>query len=110
MPIRGGLDKVIRPLGILAASPSIEGLILTEGALIDFGQPLWDQSRFTGFVLLKAEIPPVVVEETEVTIFQPVPATTNEFALARAKGVDELRRVWETQGVDFTDPHRTSAV
>lgn len=110
LPIRGGLDEAIRPLGILAASPSIEGLILTEGALIDFGQPLWDQSRFTGFVLLKAEIPPVAIEETEVTIFQPVPATTNEFALARAKGVDELRRVWETQGVDFTDPHRTSAV
>ena len=110
LPIRGGLDEVIRPLGILAASPSIEGLVLTEGALIDFGQPLWDQSRFTGFVLFKAEIPPVAEEETEVTIFQPVPATTNEFALARAKGVDELRRVWETQGVDFTDPHRTSAV
>lgn len=110
LPIRGGLDEVIRPLGILAASPSIEGLILTDGALVDFGQPLWSQSRFTGFVLTQAEIPPVTVDDTEVTIFQPIPATTNEFALARAKGIDELRRIWETQGVDFTDPHRTSAV
>lgn len=110
LPIRGGLDEVIRPLGILAASPSIEGLILTDGALIDFGQPLWSQSRFTGFVLTIADIPAVSAEGTKVTIFQPVPATTNEFALARAKGVDELRRVWREQGVDFTDPHRTSAV
>ncbi|MDO5029480.1 MAG: suppressor of fused domain protein [Corynebacterium sp.] len=110
LPIRGGLDEVVRPLGILAASPSIEGLVLTDGALIDFGQPLWNQSRFTGFVLTTADIPAVSAEGTEVTIFQPVPATTNEFALARAKGVDELQRVWREQGVDFTDPHRTSAV
>lgn len=110
LPIRGGLDEVVRPLGILAASPSIEGLVLTDGALIDFGQPLWNQSRFTGFVLNTADIPAVSAEGTEVTIFQPVPATTNEFALARAKGIDELRRVWQEQGVDFADPHRTSAV
>lgn len=110
LPIRGGLDAVIRPLGILCAAPSIEGLVLTDGALIDFGQLLWDDSRFTGFVLTKSEIPPVAAEGTEVTIFQPIPATTNEFALARAKGVEELRSLWRSHGTDFADPHRTSAV
>lgn len=110
IPIRGGLDTIIRPLGILAASPSIEGLVLTDGALIDFGSPLWEHAPFTGFVLTRSEIPPVRADGADVTIFQPIPATTNEFALARAKGSEELLRIWREQGVDFSDPHRTSAV
>nr|WP_120491293.1 suppressor of fused domain protein [Corynebacterium lactis] len=110
IPIRGGLDAVIRPLGILAASPSIEGLVLTDGALIDFGQPLWEHSSFTGFVLTLSEIPTLEVEGAQVTFFKPIPATPNEFALARAKGVDELRRGWSERGIDTADPHRASAV
>ena len=41
LPIIGGLDAVTRPLAMLAASPSVEGLVLQDGALLDFGSPLW---------------------------------------------------------------------
>ncbi len=150
LPIIGGLDAVTRPLAMLAASPSIEGLVLQDGALLDFGQPLWPDARFTGFVLVDADVPDVSVggnggeiggagkdgdgtdadmnvfdtplamgigapagndaRPATVAILQPVPATPNEFALARAKGVAELRTQWREKGTVLADPHRASAV
>ena len=120
LPIIGGLDAVTRPLAMLAASPSIEGLVLQDGALLDFGQPLWPDARFTGFVLVDADVPDVTVRRNggeaddarpaTVAILQPVPATPNEFALARAKGVAELRTQWREKGTVLADPHRASVV
>ena len=155
LPIIGGLDAVTRPLAMLAASPSIEGLVLQDGALLDFSQPLWPDARFTGFVLVDAEVPDVTVggnggetsgagqdgegkagDDTDadmdvfgtplamgigapaaddarpatVAILQPVPATPNEFALARAKGVAELRTQWHEKGTVLADPHRASVM
>ena len=141
LPIIGGLDAVTRPLAMLAASPSVEGLVLQDGALLDFGQPLWPDARFTGFVLVDAEVPDVTVggngaeaggadmdvfgtplamgigapagndaRPATVAILQPVPATPNEFALARAKGVAELRTQWREKGTVLADPHRASVV
>lgn len=150
LPIIGGLDAVTRPLAMLAASPSVEGLVLQDGALLDFGQPLWPDARFTGFVLVDADVPDVTVggnggetgdagkdrdgtdpdmdvfgaplamgigapaaddaRPATVSILQPVPATPNEFALARAKGVAELRTQWREKGTVLADPHRASVV
>ncbi len=120
LPVIGGLDAVTRPLAMLAASPSIEGLVLQDGALLDFGQPLWPDARFTGFVLVDADVPDVTVpdvtvaggtgEQVLVSMLQPVPATPNEFALARAKGTAELRAQWRDRGTVLADPHRASAV
>lgn len=115
LPIIGGLDAVTRPLAMLAASPSVEGLVLQDGALLDFGQPLWPDARFTGFVLVDADVPDVTVpggsgEPVLVSMLQPVPATPNEFALARAKGTAELRARWRDRGTVLADPHRASAV
>lgn len=113
LPVRGGLDDVIRPLAMLAAAPTIEGLVLQEGALLDFASPLWKDSRFTGFIVHSSEVPDVEVsvgatDTAVVKLLQPVPATPNELALARARGVAELDRLWEEQGADLTDPHRVS--
>ncbi|MEJ5919415.1 MULTISPECIES: suppressor of fused domain protein [unclassified Corynebacterium] len=109
--MNNGLDEIIRPLAMLAASPSIEGLVLQEDALLDFNSPLWAGSRFTGFVLIHADVPDVTAPGGEtVTMLQAVPATANEFALARAKGVPELRQTWESHGTVFADPHRVSVV
>ncbi|WP_448851223.1 suppressor of fused domain protein [Corynebacterium sp. 335C] len=110
LPVRGGLDAVLRPLAMLAAAPSIEGLILQPGALLDFNAPLWDGARFTAFMLLDSPVPDVEAAGRQVSILQPAPITPNEIALARAKGAAELQRVWQQQGVDVSDPHRTSAV
>ncbi len=115
LPVKGGLDEVIRPLAMVAASPTIEGLVLQRGALLDFGAPLWADSRFTGFVIVDSGIPAVAISAgsaagNTIDFLQLVPATTNEFALARAKGVAELEALWQTQGVDKADPHRASAV
>lgn len=141
LPVVGGLDAVTRPLAMLAASPSVEGLVLQDGALLDFGQPLWPDARFTGFVLVDAEVPDVTVggnggeaggadmdvfgtplamgigvpagndaRPATVAILQPVPATPNEFTLARAKGVAELRTQWREKGTVLADPHRASVV
>ncbi|WP_295625054.1 suppressor of fused domain protein [uncultured Corynebacterium sp.] len=144
MPVVGGLDAVTRPLAMLAASPSVEGLILQDGALLDFGSPLWPDARFTGFVLIDSDVPDVTVDAGEtgagdplddaglspssplamgigapapggdspvtVSMLQPVPATPNEFALARAKGVPELMAKWREKGTALADPHRASAV
>lgn len=114
LPIVGGLDEVIRPLAMLAAAPTIEGLILQEGALLDFATPLWENSRFTGFILHSSEAPDVEVTlsgagASVVKLLQPVPATPNELALARARGVAELNKLWEEQGANLADPHRSSA-
>lgn len=131
LPVIGGLDAVTRPLAMLAASPSIEGLILQEGALLDFGSPLWPDARFTGFVIVDSDVPDVTVGAGEtgetgagdpangsaggpgpvtVAMLRPVPATPNEFALARAKGVAELLALWRERGSALSDPHRSSVV
>ena len=148
LPIIGGLDAVTRPLAMLAASPSVEGLVLQDGALLDFGSPLWPDARFTGFVLTDADVPDVTVapgaadgsgsplddaaglpfggsplpmgigapaggddgEPVTVAMLQPVPATPNELALARAKGVPELRALWRDKGTVLADPHRAGVV
>lgn len=137
LPVVGGLDAVTRPLAMLAASPSVEGLVLQDGALLDFGQPLWPDARFTGFVLIDADVPDVTVDgdgdgmdafggappamgigapaagnakPVTVSMLQPVSATPNEFALARAKGVPELRALWRDKGTVLADPHRASVV
>lgn len=110
LPIKGGLDSVIRSLAMLAAAPSVEGLVFAPDALIDFAQPLWEHTSFTGFVLTESEIGEVAVDGVVVKLFQPIPATPNEMALARAKGTPQLRRLWSEQGADFTDPHRASVV
>ena len=57
--LRGGVDGVVRALAVLAAAPAVEGLVLSEGALIDLGEPLWPGAAFTAVVLRAPEIPDV---------------------------------------------------
>jgi len=34
-------DRILHPLAVVAMSPTVEGLVLVEGATIDTGAPLW---------------------------------------------------------------------
>jgi hypothetical protein len=44
-------DSVLRRLAVLAASPSVEGVVLVPGAGLDLGEPLWDAAPFTAVLL-----------------------------------------------------------
>ncbi|MCT1516034.1 suppressor of fused domain protein [Dietzia cercidiphylli] len=106
--LRGGVDGLVRALAVLAAAPAVEGLVLSEGALIDLGEPLWPGAAFTAVVLRAPEIPDVEVggEAAPVRIFRAVPVTHTEAAWVRLKGAGELEEAWAEAGIDVTDPAR----
>ena len=98
-------------MGLLAAAPAVEGLILEPDALIDLETPLWEGAPFTAFLLGPSEIDDVVLPEpaSPVTILGAVPITPTEAAWVRLKGAGAMREAWEQDGVDVTDPRRRAA-
>ncbi|GAA3631296.1 suppressor of fused domain protein [Kineosporia mesophila] len=114
LSLRPARDEVLRTLAVLAATPQVEGLVLTSGATIDLQQPLWPGARFTAVLLgdpgglvpdleLKAPADPVG--------FYPVlPMTPDEAALARARGAAQVRQMWLEAGTDLRDPERLSVL
>lgn len=108
--LRGGVDGVVRALAVLAASPAVDGLVLSEGALIDLGEPLWPGAAFTAVVLRAPEVPDVDLpgDAAPVRVFRAVPVTHTEAAWVRMKGVEELEEAWAEAGIDVTDPARSA--
>lgn len=108
--LRGGVDGLVRALAVLAAAPSVEGLVLAEGALIDLGEPLWPGAAFTAVILRAPVVADVELdgdgESAPVQVFRAVPVTHNEAAWVRLKGAAELEDAWTEAGVDVTDPAR----
>ncbi|WP_405618860.1 suppressor of fused domain protein [Streptomyces sp. NBC_00076] len=115
LSVRSGLadiDKVLRPLAVLAASPQVEGLIVAPGASLDVGGPLWPDAPFTS--VLVAE-PGGLVEDLEldepldpVRFLPLLPMTPNEAAWKRVHGAQALQERWLTNGTDLRDPSRKS--
>ncbi|MEV7588911.1 suppressor of fused domain protein [Streptomyces sp. NPDC089922] len=113
LTVRAGLaatDKLLRPLAVLAASPQVEGLIVTPGASLDVGGPLWDGAPFTS--VLVAE-PGGLVEDLDLdepmdpVHFLPLlPMTPNEAAWKRVHGAAALQERWLARGTDLRDPLR----
>ena len=87
---------------VLAAAPAVEGLVLTDDALVDLGRPLWELAPFTAFLLGPSAIEPAA----EVVFFQATPITPNEAAWVRLKGAGAMRQAWREDGVDTLDPRR----
>lgn len=108
--LRGGVDGLVRALAVLAAAPAVEGLVLSEGALIDLGEPLWPGAAFTGVVLRAPEVPdvPLPGDAAPVTVFRAVPVTHTEAAWVRMKGAAQLEEAWAEAGIDVTDPGRSA--
>lgn len=108
LALRGGVDGLVRALAVLAAAPSVEGLVFAEGALIDLGEPLWPGAAFTAVVLRAPEVPDIELggESAPVRVFGAVPVTHTEAAWVRLKGSSELEDAWREAGVDVTDPAR----
>lgn len=112
LSVRGLHDSVLRPLAVLAASPSIEGVVVGPGAGLDLGDPLWDGGRCTAVLVGEPGglVPDLPLDPEQPVRFLPVFAMTpNEAAWKRVHGADALQERWLAQGVDLRDPDRAQA-
>lgn len=113
LSVHGLHDTVLRRLAVLAASPSVEGVVVAPGAGLDLGEPLWEGSRFTAVLVgepggLVADLP---LDDGEPARFLPLlPMTPNESAWKRVHGATALEERWLAQGLDLRDPSRAEAV
>jgi Suppressor of fused protein (SUFU) len=114
----GRVVRLARSLAILAATPAVDGVVLTEDALIDLGSPLWETrsgpAPFTATLLGRSDIPDLPLEPLDplcdpVRFLSVTPITATEAAWVRLKGADALRAAWQSDGVDVLDPNRPAA-
>lgn len=113
LSVRGLHDSVLRRLATLAASPSVEGLVLAPGAGVDLGEPLWDGGRFTAALVGEPGglVPDLDLGGEEgaaqsVRFLPLLPMTPNEAAWKRVHGAQALEQSWLTEGLDLRDPAR----
>ncbi len=109
LSLRGGRDSVLRRLAAIAASPTVEGLVLQAGAGVDLGEPLWHGARFPAVLVgepggLVPDLPRVGGEP--VRFFPLLPMTPSEAAWKRVHGAAALERRWLDHGADLRDPER----
>ena len=114
----GPVTRMARSLAILAATPAVDGIVLTEDALIDLGSPLWETrsgpAPFTATLLGRSDIPDLPLGPLDtlggpVRFLSVTPITATEAAWIRLKGADALREAWQSDGVDVFDPNRPAA-
>ena len=112
LSVRGQHDSVLRRLGALAASPSVEGVVIGPGAGLDLGEPLWDGAGFTAVLVGEPGglLPDLELAEGQQPVrFLPVlPMTPNEAAWKRVHGAAALQERWLAFGCDLRDPDRTA--
>jgi len=111
LSVRDRQDSVLRRLGVLAASPAVEGVVLAPGAGLDLGEPLWDGARFTAVLVgagggLVPDLPIGEPGEDPVRFLPLLPMTPNEAAWKRVHGAAALEERWLIAGTDLRDPHR----
>jgi hypothetical protein len=109
------ITGLARSLAIVAASPAVEGVVLTADALVDLGTPLWARPSgrvpFTAVLLGDSDIVdlPLDPPRDPVRFLAATPITANEAAWVRLKGADAMRAAWLSDGVDVLDPNRPAA-
>ncbi|MEV0059473.1 suppressor of fused domain protein [Nocardia sp. NPDC050718] len=99
---------VVRSLGVLIATPSVEGVVLQADALLDLGEPLWHNAVFTAVLLGESDIAEIALPEPAepVRYLSVVPITATEAAWVRVRGAQALRDAWAEAGIDIRDPAR----
>ncbi len=105
-------DTVLRRLAVLAASPSVEGVVIAPGAGLDLGEPLWDGARFTAVLVGEPGglVPDLTLDGDEPVRFLPLlPMTPSEAAWKRVHGAQALELRWLEAGTDLRDPGRAQA-
>jgi hypothetical protein len=100
-----------RSMAVLAAAPSVEGLVLEPDALVDLSGPLFEGAPFTAFLLGPGPIEDVELPDplSDVTVLQATPITPTEAAWVRLKGAEAMREAWRSDGVDIFDATRRAS-
>ncbi|GAA2531383.1 suppressor of fused domain protein [Mycolicibacterium diernhoferi] len=108
-----------RSMAVLAAAPSVEGLVLEPDALVDLSAPLFSvdtpggprTAPFTAFLLGPSPVEDIVLPEplSAVTVLQATPITPTEAAWVRLKGAEAMREAWRADGVDVFDAGRRAS-
>jgi hypothetical protein len=112
---RGPVTGLARSLAVVAASPTVEGVVLTPDALVDLGTPLWERpsgrAPFTAVLLGDSDIAdlPLDPPRDPVRFLSATPITATEAAWVRLKGAEAMRDAWRSDGVDVADPNRPAA-
>lgn len=111
LTMRGLVPGVQRGLAVLAAAPAVEGIVLTDDALLDLGEPLWTGCPFTAVLLGDSRIPALELGEPydPVRFLDATPITATEAAWVRLRGVPALRDAWREAAVDVHDPTRADS-
>jgi hypothetical protein len=106
------LDRVLRPLAVLAASPQVEGVVVAPGASLDTGEPLWPGARFRAVLVGEAgdPVPELALPAPmEPVRFLPLlPMTPAKAAWKRARGAGALQARWGAAAVDLAHPLRSA--
>jgi hypothetical protein len=97
---------VWRKLAVLAAAPSVEGVVHASGMSIDIGEPLTTASACTGVVLAESPLADAATGAGPVSFLQALPATATELAWCRVRGSAALRDRWADAGTDLLDLDR----
>lgn len=107
----GASSGLVRSLGVLVATPAVEGVVLQADALLDLGEPIWRDAPFTAALLGPSDIPEIDLPAPAepVRYFELVPVTATEAAWVRVRGAQALRDAWDEAGIDVYDPHRGAA-
>jgi len=110
LSVRARPDSVLRRLAMLAASPAVDGVVLSPGMVLEIGEPFWDGARFSAVLVAESGglIPDLELGEGRDPVrFCPVlPITTNEAAFKRVHGPAALEAAWLQAGTDLRDPAR----
>lgn len=107
----GSANGLARSLAVVAATPAVEGVVLSAGALVDLSGPLWTEAPFTALLLGVSDIPDMLTEPPRdpVQFLSAVPVTQAEGAWVRLKGAEAMRQAWADDRVDVLDPRRPAS-
>jgi hypothetical protein len=104
--LRDAIDQYAdawRQLAVLAAAPTVDGVVYADGVTIDTEQPIVAGSLCTGAVVVDSPLAAIESSVGTVAVLQVLPATARELAWARVKGSAALRARWAERQVDLLD-------
>jgi hypothetical protein len=113
LSLTGLHDKVLQPLAALASAPAVEGVVISPGAGLDTGEPLWPGARQTavlvgepGGLIPDLELGEDFPDAAPVQFLPVLPLMPEEAAYKRIHGAGALQEKWLAAGTDLRDPNR----